>query len=71
MIGESQAATTGLFAGPDTVDLQTAQGQLQQARSRLGQSYARIPAAFGQVTAVEQDDLSWKICQILNLNPKL
>ena len=55
VIGESQAATTGLFAGPDTDDLETAQGQLQQARSRLGQSYARIPAAFSP-----QVKLTWQ-----------
>ena len=49
LAGDQQAATTGLFAGPDTNDLTTAQGQLQQARSRLGQSYARIPPEYQQV----------------------
>lgn len=48
VIGASQAATTGLFAGPDSNDLETAQGQLKTASSRLGQSYARIPAEFLQ-----------------------
>lgn len=43
IIGPGQAAVTGLFAGPDTNDVTTSQGQLRVATSRLGQSYAKLP----------------------------
>jgi hypothetical protein len=50
IIGQSQAAVTGLFAGPDMADVSTAQGELRQATSRLGQSYARLPPESGQTS---------------------
>lgn len=40
----------GLFAGPDPTDIKTGQGQLRHAASRLGQSYARIPAEWGETS---------------------
>jgi len=48
VLGRGQAAVTGLFAGPDTVDVKSAQGQLREATSRLGQSYANIPPSYQQ-----------------------
>ncbi|KAJ1486933.1 hypothetical protein T484DRAFT_1618379, partial [Baffinella frigidus] len=55
IIGKSQAAVTGLFAGPDMEDLTTAQGELRLASSRLGQSYARLPPEAGQTSLLGGD----------------
>lgn len=45
VIGDTQAAVMGLFAGPDVEEM-AAEGNLRRARSRLGQSYARGPPPF-------------------------
>jgi hypothetical protein len=46
--GSSETSVMGLFAGPDPTDIKTGQGQLRGAVSRLGQSYAKIPAEYGE-----------------------
>ena len=45
VIGDTQAAVMGLFAGPDVEEM-SAEGNLKRARSRLGQAYARGPPPF-------------------------